>query len=106
MSQDGQGQRPDLGGIRALRVGRLQPEMEPLDSVETDSVETDANAFQRSVQARSGSCLWPPVYRWLTTMPAWLVPTIRGAANTCLRPYSLNSSADPKGAIAVLALSL
>jgi hypothetical protein len=46
MPQDGQGQRPDLGGTRALRVGRLQPEVEPLDSFQTDSVETDAFAFE------------------------------------------------------------
>jgi hypothetical protein len=46
MSRDGQGPRPDLGGKRALQIGRLPPEMEPLGSFETDLVETDANAFE------------------------------------------------------------
>jgi hypothetical protein len=46
MPVDGQGQRLDLGGTRALWVGRLQPEMEPLDSFDTGSAGTDTNAFE------------------------------------------------------------
>ena len=46
MSLDGQGPDPTLAARGILPVGPRQPEMESADSLQTDSVETDAYAFE------------------------------------------------------------
>lgn len=46
MSLRRQGARNDLGRATALRIGRLQPEVGPLDGFQTDSVDADGGDFQ------------------------------------------------------------
>jgi len=102
MSLDGQGPDPTLAARGILPVGPRQPEMEPLHSFQTDSVETHAYAFENL-------CKPEPirVYAARVSMAhhhASLARALHSGPPACPRPYSLYFSTNPQGAIAVLSL--